>query len=399
MSANLDISFELELASYPLKINTQLPGQGVTVIYGPSGSGKTSLLRCVAGLEVPTRSEITIGSTVWHSSSRSIFLPTHRRALGYVFQEGSLFEHLNALDNVRYGLKPSRSELNRTLTKYFKKQRIGQSGIADSLNEAIDLLGINKLLNRMPAQLSGGERQRVAIARAVARVLAFKASAIAEVQSSVLLLMDEPLASLDTSRRQEVLGWLERIREQLKVPMLYVTHSNQELVRLADHLLVLEQGQQIASGPVHQVLSDPSMAQVMGGEIGALVSGEITAFDPTWHLARVSFSGGQLWIKDENFKLQQTVRLRLIASDLSLSAQTILQGPDSLDATVSSVQNQLTCTVDSVHSDHHPAFQLVRLRCAETALLARVTSRAANQLNLRSGLPVIAQVKAVALLS
>lgn len=399
MTPSLNIAFTLPLASFDLKVDTSLPGQGVTVVYGPSGSGKTSFLRCVAGLEKPQQAQIKMGDVVWQSSSHSVFVPTYQRALGYVFQEGSLLEHLSAHENVQYGLKPNRFMAATTSAARITKKNLTQGSITNALDEAIELLGISSLLNRMPAQLSGGERQRVAIARAVARVLAYQTIQTIESSSSSLLLMDEPLASLDAQRRSEVLGWLERLRAHLKVPMLYVTHSTQELVRLADHLLVLQEGQQVACGPAQTVLSDPKMAHAMSGELGALVSGEITAIDQDWHLACVSFVGGKLWIKDEQFRLKQTIRLRLIASDIGLSAMAELSAEGQAEPSLSSIQNQLACVVESVHSDQHPAFKIVRMRCSDTILLARVTARAANQLGLQVGMPVAAQVKAVAVLS
>ncbi len=193
-----------------LDVDLPLPASGITVLFGASGSGKTTVLRCVAGLERAEQGRVQIGAELWQDETQRVFVPTWRRALGYVFQEASLFEHLTVQGNLQFGLK-------RT------------SAPAAGLVAAIELLGIGHLLARWPAQLSGGERQRVAIARALAT-------------QPRLLLLDEPLAALDAARKQEILPWLERLRDELKMPMLYVTHSADELARLADHLVVLEQG-------------------------------------------------------------------------------------------------------------------------------------------------------------
>ena len=226
-------------------MDLHLPGSGITVLFGASGSGKTSVLRCVAGLERAHPGLVVVDGEVWQDDTAQVFLPTHQRALGYVFQESSLFAHLDVLGNLRYGLKRARSAQAEA-----------------TLQTAIELLGIGRLLQRRPGQLSGGERQRVAIARALAT-------------SPRLLLLDEPMAALDLARRQEIMPWLERLRDELHIPMLYVTHSADELARLADHLVVLEGGQVKAAGPVDQVLSSVHLPMVLGDDAGALLRGQV----------------------------------------------------------------------------------------------------------------------------
>ena len=207
------IAMQLTLTrkDFVLDIDVTLPAQGVTVVFGPSGSGKTTLLRCVAGLE-RAKGRICIQHTVWQDSATSLWTPPHQREVGYVFQEASLFEHLNIKSNLQYGVR-----------------RVRKAGAQEALDHAIQLLGIGHLLQRSPATLSGGERQRVAIARALAT-------------QPAILLLDEPLASLDSTRRQEILPWLEQLHQQLQIPVLYVTHSMEERTRLADYVLELEQG-------------------------------------------------------------------------------------------------------------------------------------------------------------
>ncbi|MDO8278300.1 MAG: molybdenum ABC transporter ATP-binding protein, partial [Burkholderiaceae bacterium] len=208
----------LQRPAFTLEVDLRVPRRGITVLFGPSGSGKTSLLRCVAGLERAQHARVCIGGEVWQDETQAQFLPTWRRPIGYVFQEASLFDHLDVQANLRYGLA-----------------RSGQSGAADALAPVIALLGIGDLLRRRTAQLSGGERQRVAIARALAT-------------RPRLLLLDEPLAALDHARRQDILPWLERLRDELHIPMLYVTHSADEVGRMADTLVIIEQGRVRAAG-------------------------------------------------------------------------------------------------------------------------------------------------------
>ena len=215
---NLEIRLSLSRDAFHLEVDLRLPSSGITVLFGPSGSGKTTMLRCLAGLD-QADGRVVIGGQIWQDTGKRIHLPTWQRDLGYVFQESSLFEHLDVQRNLNYGI-----------------DRIKKPGLAESLDQAIDLLGIRHLLSRPVDGLSGGERQRVAIARALA-------------MQPKLLLLDEPLASLDQNRKQEILPWLEGLHRGLSIPIIYVTHSRDELARLADHLVILEDGHVRASGP------------------------------------------------------------------------------------------------------------------------------------------------------
>ena len=320
---------------------------------------KTSVLRCVAGLERAQSGVVRIGDETWQDDARGVFVPTWRRSLGYVFQESSLFAHLDVRGNVEFGLRRMRSQQGQ-----------------QTLDEAIDLLGIGDLLHRRPQQLSGGERQRVAIARAIAT-------------RPQLLLLDEPLASLDLARRREILPWLERLRDELSMPMLYVTHSADEVARLADQLVVLERGRITASGPVAQVMSAIVNPVLDAEDTGALLTGQVGQLDAQWHLARVDFAGGSVWIRDTGLRPGQAVRIRILARDVSIA---------STEPRNSSIQNQLPCTIDSISADTHPSQALVRLRCGDSVLLARVTRRAVEALALTDSRPVWAQVKSVALI-
>ncbi len=358
------IRLTLPRADFSLDVDLTLPGTGITVLFGASGSGKTSLLRCVAGLEqaakVPaSRGVVSIAGEVWQDDAAGIFLPTWRRPLGYVFQEASLFEHLDVRGNLDFGQK-----------------RVKPVQAQVALDEVIDLLGISGLLGRRPQQLSGGERQRVAIARALAT------------QPRVLLL-DEPLAALDHARRQDVLPWLERLRDELKIPMLYVTHATDEMARLADTLVVLERGRVSACGPVAKVLAQTGVPGVAGEDLGALLNATLDERDLRWQLARVAFDGGALWLRDTGLALGRQVRVRVLARDVSIATEKPAH---------TSIQNLLPCVIEALTADAHPSQTLARLRCGEAMLLARLTSRAVDALALAPGQAVWAQVKSVALI-
>ena len=363
---NLHLKIKMSRPVFELDLDLQLPGLGITAIFGPSGSGKTTLLRAVAGLEKNQVGRIQIGSHVWQDTQQGIDLPTWQRPLGYVFQESSLLPHLNVTDNLNFGLK--RAE---------KASGNAQSDAAMALKASIELLGIGSLLQRMPDQLSGGERQRVAIARAIA-------------MKPKLLLMDEPLASLDAARRQEIFPWLTKLRDELQMPMLYVTHSTEEVTRLADHLVVLDQGQVKAQGPVGSVLTQVVNPVVVGEDAGALIEGCIGAVDTQWHLSRVDFEGGCVWMRDAGLPVGKAVRIRILARDVSLATSE----PQN-----TSIQNQLRGHIQSITPDVHPSQVMVVLKCGAEEVLARVTKRAVDELALQVGMPVWAQVKSVALVA
>ena len=363
---SIHLQLNIHRSAFQLDLSLQLPGQGITAVFGPSGSGKTTLLRAVAGLEKSQKGRIQIGSHIWQDTLKGVCLPTWQRPLGYVFQESSLLMHLSVSENLNYGLK-----------RALKVNGVVQSHAANALQDAIELLGIGRLLQRMPGELSGGERQRVAIARAIA------------MQPS-LLLMDEPLASLDVARRLEIFPWLSKLRDELKMPMLYVTHSAEEVARLADHLVVLDQGQVKAQGPVGSVLTQVVNPVVVGEDAGALIEGCIGAVDKQWHLSRVDFDGGCVWMRDAGLPVGKAVRIRILARDVSLA---------TTEPQNTSIQNQLRGNIQSITPDAHPSQVMVVLKCGAEEVLARITKRAVDELALQVGLSVWAQVKSVALVA
>jgi molybdate transport system ATP-binding protein len=341
---------------FALDVDLALPSQGVTALFGPSGSGKTTLLRCIAGLERAEGGRLAVDGEVWQDERT--WLPTHRRPLGYVFQEASLFPHLSVRGNLRFGLK--------------------RTGRADtgSLEQAIALLGIGHLLDRRPQGLSGGERQRVAIARALA-------------VGPRLLLLDEPLASLDLARKQEILPYLERLHAELRIPLLYVSHSPDEVARLADHLVVLEQGRVRAQGPLADTVARLDLPVALGEDRGVVIEARVAEIDEPWHLARLAFDGGHLWLPDHGLPPGRAVRVRVLARDVSLAQDP--PGP-------SSIQNVLQGEVEAVADDAHPGLALVRLRIGPTPLLARVTRRSLAALQVEPRAVLWVQVKSVALM-
>lgn len=353
---NIAARFAINWPGFSLDVDLELPATGVTALFGESGSGKTTLLRCLAGLERATHGYLRINNKVWQDGQ--YFLPTHKRPIGYVFQEASLFTHLSVLGNLRYGM-----------------QRAGFTE-SSALDHAVELLGIKHLLDREPANLSGGEKQRVAIARALA-------------VNPQVLLMDEPLASLDLPRRREILPFLERLHRELSIPIIYVSHAPDEVARLADHLVVLEQGKVIASGALADTLTRLDLPIRLGEDTGAIVEARISAIDAQWHLARADFSGGSVWLLNHNLQLDQAVRIRILARDISV-ART--QPADS------SIQNSLRGVVEAIGDDEHQGLALLRLRVKNTVLLARLTKRAVADLNLTSGESIWLQVKSVALM-
>jgi molybdate transport system ATP-binding protein len=356
----ISLQVRLARAGFTLAVDLQVPGQGITVLYGASGSGKTTLLRCVAGLERADTARIRVNGQWWQCTEQAVFLPPHQRELGYVFQEASLLPHLSVQGNLAYGV-----------------QRAGKPGGDAALAAAIELLGIGHLLQRSPGGLSGGERQRVAIARALAT-------------QPQLLLLDEPLAAIDAARRQEILPWLETLRDELSLPMLYVTHAPDEVARLANHVVVLSQGRVTVAGDAAQVMGDPTQAIFTGDDLGALVQGHITQRDTAWHLAQMTFDSGSLWVKDDGRAVGSPIRLRILARDVSIATQAP-QG--------SSIQNSLPCSVLALADDAHPSQLVLQLACGHGRLLARITRKSWHALGTRVGDTVWAQVKSVAVVN
>lgn len=349
--------FRIDYSGFSLDVDLCMPATGVTALFGPSGSGKTTLLRCVAGFGRAPGGFLALGDQVWQDQKR--FVPTHRRSIGYVFQDAALFPHLTVRGNLEFGLK-----------------RIAATERRVSLDQAIALLGIGHLLSRKPERLSGGERQRVAIARALA-------------VSPRILLLDEPLAALDLARKREILPYLEQLHETLQIPVLYVTHSPDEVARFADHLVVLEQGRVFASGPMAEVMSRLDLPHSGEDDAGVVIEATAAVRDAEWHLLQAAFPGGSLWAQDNDVAIGRRLRLRVLARDVSLA---LTQVEDV------SILNLLPGTIRTIVAGGHPAARLAQIDVGGTLLLARLTARSVYALDLSPGKKVWAQIKSVAII-
>ena len=350
--------FKRQMGEFLLDVDLDLPGLGVTAIFGPSGSGKTTVLRSAAGLERVAGGYLAVNGDVWQNEALGVFRPVHTRPLGYVFQDANLFAHLTVNGNLHYGLS-----------------RVPPSERKVSLEQAIGLLGLEKLLQRWPAKLSGGERQRVAIARALA-------------SSPQLLLLDEPLAALDMQRKAEVLPYLEQLHTALQIPVLYVSHALDEVAQLADHLVLLDAGKLIASGPVRELMTRMDLTLAKGDMAAAIVDAVVTQIEAHYHLSHAQFAGGHISLLNARLVVGQKVRLRVQARDVSLSLAR-QQG--------TSVLNILAATVTGMSSEGSGQV-MVQLNAGGTTLLSRITQKSLDALQLQSGTKVFAQVKGVAVL-
>lgn len=357
--APLQIRFGVDYAGFSLHLDLLLPGRGVTALFGPSGCGKTTCLRAVAGLQRVCGARIAIGGELWQDDASGVFVPVHRRALGYVFQEASLFPHLSVRGNLDYALR-----------------RVPRGSRRVEFEQAVALLGLVSLLERRPSELSGGERQRVAIARAL-------------LCSPTLLLMDEPLAALDALSKATILPYLERLHDALAIPVLYVTHAIEEVARLADHLVLLDAGRVVASGSLDEVLTRLDLPTAVGDDSGAVIKARIGCHDTRYAQTRLDFDGGSLWVAQIDKPEGGSVRVRVLARDVSLALQA---------AAASSILNILPARVREIRDDG-PDRVKVSLSLGAVTLLARITRRSRDLLALQPGLSLFAQVKSVALLA
>ena len=354
--AKLNINYE----DFQLKAELDLPSRGVTVLFGHSGCGKTTCLRAIAGLARVEQGEVRVNSEQWQSWDGKVFLPTFERRIGYVFQEPSLFPHLNVDQNLAYAEK--RVKTQPTL---FKRDSI------------LQLLGINHLLNRYPSQLSGGEKQRVAIARAL-------------LTQPQLLLMDEPLSALDHARKEEFLPYLERLQRVWDLPIIYVTHSVQELARLADHIVLFNQGSIIASAGAQQVMSDAQFSHLFGEEMGSVFDTVVKSRCEKYAMTELSCDEVTFYVPGETANTGERQRCRILASDVGIA----------LDEPVSTtVLNRLPAKIIEIESKSIQTGEaLVVLELGnQQRLLARVTLKSLHELDLQRDQRVWALIKAVAI--
>lgn len=355
-SSTIHARFQCQFPGFGLDVDITLPGTGITGLIGHSGCGKTTLLRCMAGLQ-NAQGTMTVLGDPWQTETFS--RAVHKRPLAYVFQDTHLFPHLNVRKNLEFGY-----------------QRVSVSNRQIEFDDAVRWLGLESHLNRMPAGLSGGERQRVAIARAL-------------LTSPRLLLMDEPLSALDLKSKQEILPYLERLHDTLAIPIIYVSHSTSEVARLADHVVMMEEGRVVSQAPVSTSLAGTDNPFCLEGNAGVLLEGRIIDLDEQWHLALFGFDGGQLWLSREGqLKQGDRVRVQVLARDISLALTR---------HTDQSTQNLVPATVEQISQDVAPGISLVRLLAGPTPLFSRLTTRAVAQLGLEPGTKVWMQIRAVAL--
>jgi molybdate transport system ATP-binding protein len=355
VSAGVDIALRATRGGFSLDVGLELPAAGTTVLFGPSGSGKTTLLRSLAGLERLEGSVHVRGAT-WQDART--FLRAERRGVGYVFQDAALLPHLSVRGNLRYA-----------------ERRRPSGPRAAGVGRAIDLLGLGPLLDRSPASLSGGERQRVAIARAL-------------VGSPTLLLLDEPLASLDVAARDRLLPELERLLADLAVPAIYVTHSVDEAARLADRMVWLDAGRVLATGGPQEVLGRLDVGAALGSEAGGVVSATVQRHDASYGLTELSSAWGTLFVHRLALAEGSTTRVRVRARDVSLALQ-----PEAK----SSIMNVLVARVTELRAVGESEV-LVGLQSPEDPsqrLVALVMRRSADDLGLAPGHRIFARIKAV----
>ncbi|MEP7454984.1 molybdenum ABC transporter ATP-binding protein [Phyllobacterium sp. SB3] len=330
---------------------------GVTALFGASGSGKTSVIRMLTGLSRPDEGRIIFDDDVIVDTVRGIFVPKHKRRFGVVFQDARLFPHLSVRQNLNYG-------------RWFvpKSKR-------DSFAPIVDLLGLNFLLDRRPGNLSGGEKQRVAIGRAL-------------LSSPRLLLMDEPLAALDETRKAEILPYLEALRDKMNIPIIYVSHSVTEVARLADKVIVMDNGAVAMAGAVTDVLNQPSISMVHSRrEAGTLIEGKVIHHDAKHRLTTIGFESSQFFVHGPEVAEGKTVRMYVLAKDVMLSTvyPQSVSALNILEGKIAAILTNAEGTVD------------IQIDCQGAALLSRITTLSRDRMMLREGMTIYAIIKTVAL--
>jgi molybdate transport system ATP-binding protein len=356
-------TFRGTIGSFGLDASFTIPAAGVTAIFGPSGCGKTTVARCLAGLQNLPGSFCSVDGEIWQDPST--FRKTHQRPIGYVFQEASLFSHLSVRSNLLYGAPRD--------VATSKAAGIG-------FDEVVTLLGLARLLDRSPHKLSGGERQRVAIGRAL-------------LSQPKLLLMDEPLSALDRATKSEILPFLERLHARLALPVIYISHDMSEIERLADHLILMQNGRVIGAGPLQALQSDPSLPLALAREAAVSLDATVEAYDEAYQLLTLRVDGGLLQVPAPAIAPGKRQRLRIAASDVSIARTA----PDT-----SSILNVLPARIVSKSMPGHGEVIVVLALGADgrgAELLARITLRSWDQLGLADAMNVYAQVKGVSLVS
>ncbi|NQS86701.1 molybdenum ABC transporter ATP-binding protein ModC [Pantoea allii] len=347
----LTLNFAQRLGEHQLEIDVTIPASGITAIFGVSGAGKTSLINAIGGLTRPQRGRIQLNDRILFDAEQQVALPPEKRNIGYVFQDARLFPHYSVRGNLRYGLSTS-----------MKSQ-------FDSL---VALLGLNPLLNRFPLSLSGGEKQRVAIGRAL-------------LSAPDILLMDEPLASLDLPRKRELMPYLQTLAKQVDIPVLYVSHSLEEILQLADNVLVLDAGKVKAFGPLERVWSSSAMRPWLpASDLTSVLRVQVLEHHPNYPMSALSLGDQHIWVSRVNLPVKSPLRIRIASADVSLTLQP---------AQNSSIRNVLPAQVVELIEVGDQVE--VKLRIGISELWARITPWARDELNIRPQQWLYAQIKSV----
>lgn len=352
---SIQAKLRLTRPRFQLEVDFALANGRICALFGVSGAGKTSILRALAGLEPDCQGEIVVDGQIWQNHSTR--LPTHRRAIGYVFQEAGLLPHLTVRENIEYGWQRMPPEAREPLAAL------------------IQLLGLDALQTRRPAHLSGGERQRVALARALAT-------------RPQLLLVDEALSNLDLASRQEIMPYLKQVHRQWQIPMLYVSHAFDEVMQLADDLILLDQGKIIAHGTLEQLLTRFDLPLAHRSEAETVVGATVSGHEAGFELLHLASGLGPLHMVHPPLPVGTQVRLRLPARDVSLARER---------AKASSILNIFPVQIEQIVPDR-PGQCLIRLSANGSCLLSRITAKSVAQLGLEPGQSVFAQIKGLALL-
>ncbi len=351
--------FELAFDDFELNVDLNFPTKGVTTLFGPSGSGKSTLLRCLAGLERSPSGYMQLGGQVWQDEESGVFLAPHQRALSYVFQEPRLFSHLNVQKNLEYGFQRTPKQERRI-----------------RWDQMIDMLDLSHLLARKPDKLSGGEQQRVSIGRAL-------------LTSPELLLMDEPLAALDMARKQEVLPFIRKLHDELDIPVVYVSHSLDEILQITDTMILIQEGQSIAIGSINELCSNLKLSRYLGDMSGSVIDTVIDQHDETYALSILNFTGGQLYVPRQTVPIGTDQRVHILARNVGI----VLKEPQE----TSSFLNSLPATVIEISEPDENHYAVKIKLDIGVPLLASISRKSLHILGLSLGMSCYALIKAVSL--
>ncbi len=354
----IKLRYKFNRGGFLLDARLSAPGAGVTALFGRSGSGKTTILRLVAGLVKPSDGYLEVNGEVIQDSAKGIFLAPHKRRIGYAFQEPRLFTHLTIRQNLEYGYKRT-SEGERTV----------------EFDHTVEMLGLYDFLSRMPAQLSGGQKQRVAIGRAL-------------LASPKLLLLDEPLASLDSASKSEIFPYLEKLHNDLSIPVIYISHSIDEVARFADYIALLENGKVYAAGELMEVLSSLDLPISKGEDAGVVVEAKVAGHEDQFHLTWLDFPGGRINVPRNDMRIGQKTRVRIIASDVAISVDRPLE---------TSILNVFEAVIVEIQEKSRSQV-MVKMDANGSAILARITKKSQSALGLEVGKKCFAMVKSVAVI-